>query len=87
MTGVKYKLAHKRAGSEKWSAGEHGRRRALVRILCEMIEDLEREPAAAKARATAAERALPARERAPRARRAAPRQAARRPARAVAARR
>src|SRR5688572_16936400 len=44
MTGLKYKLAHKRAGSEKWSASDKAQRRHLIKILQEMIEDLSREP-------------------------------------------
>src|SRR3979490_240261 len=42
MTGLKYKLAHKRAGSESWSAGERARRKRLIQILQEMIDDLSR---------------------------------------------
>ena len=44
MSGLKYKLAHKRAGSESWSASDRAQRRRLIQILREMIEDLEREP-------------------------------------------
>ena len=44
MTGLKYKLAHKRAGAESWSASGRAQRRRLVRILQEMIDDLSREP-------------------------------------------
>ena len=44
MTGLKYKLAHKRAGAESWSASDRAQRRRLIRILQEMIEDLSREP-------------------------------------------
>ena len=40
LTGLKYKLAHKRAGSETWSASENAQRRHLVTILHEMIGDL-----------------------------------------------
>ncbi len=41
MTGLKYKLAHKRAGSETWSASDKAQRRRLIKILQEMIDDLE----------------------------------------------
>jgi hypothetical protein len=41
MTGMKYKLAHKRAGAEKWSATDKAQRRQLIRILEEMIADLK----------------------------------------------
>src|SRR5919206_3973416 len=40
MSGLKYKLAHKRAGKETWSASEQAQRRQLVKILKEMIDDL-----------------------------------------------
>ena len=43
LTGLKYKLAHKRAGSETWSASENAQRRHLVTILHEMIGDLSTE--------------------------------------------
>ena len=43
MTGLKYKLAHKRAGKETWSASEQAQRRHLVKILQEMIDDLSAE--------------------------------------------
>jgi hypothetical protein len=43
MTGLKYKLAHKRAGKETWSASEQAQRRQLVKILQEMIDDLSAE--------------------------------------------
>jgi len=46
MTGLKYKLAHKRAGGETWSASERARRRHLIKILQETIDDLSREPEA-----------------------------------------
>jgi hypothetical protein len=44
MTGLKYKLAHKRAGRDSWSTGERAQRKHLVKILQEMIEDLSAEP-------------------------------------------
>jgi hypothetical protein len=60
LTGLKYKLAHKRAGKDTWSASEQAQRRQLVKILQEMIKDLSaetpeaeepgRRPAAVKAR-------------------------------------
>lgn len=42
MLGVKYKLAHKRADKESWSSSEKAQRKALVKVLREMIADLER---------------------------------------------
>jgi hypothetical protein len=44
MTGLKYKLAHKRAGRDAWSTSEMAQRRHLVKILQEMIDDLSAEP-------------------------------------------
>jgi hypothetical protein len=44
MTGLKYKLAHKRAGRDAWSSSERAQRQHLVRILQEMIDDLKTEP-------------------------------------------
>jgi hypothetical protein len=44
MTGLKYKLAHKRAGRDSWSTSERAQRKHLVKILQEMIEDLSAEP-------------------------------------------
>jgi hypothetical protein len=44
MVGLKYKLAHKRAAANKWSASDEARRKKLVAILKELIADLEREP-------------------------------------------
>lgn len=44
MTGLKYKLAHKRAGREAWSISERTQRQHLVKILQEMIDDLNAEP-------------------------------------------
>jgi hypothetical protein len=40
LTGLKYKLAHKRAGKDTWSASEEAQRRQLIKILQEMIDDL-----------------------------------------------
>jgi hypothetical protein len=45
MSGTKFKIAHKRAGSEKWSAGEKAQRHRLIKLLQEMIDDLEKEDA------------------------------------------
>jgi hypothetical protein len=45
MVGIKHKLAHKRAGKEKWSASEAAQRRNLVKLLNEMIADLDQTPA------------------------------------------
>ena len=44
MSGLKFKLAHKRAAKGTWSASPEKRRKALVRILQSLIADLERAP-------------------------------------------
>jgi hypothetical protein len=43
MTGLKYKLAHKRADHENWSASEQAQRKHLIKILEEMISELKKE--------------------------------------------
>jgi hypothetical protein len=45
MTGLKFKLAHKRADSGKWSASDRAQKRQLVKILQRLIAELE-QPAA-----------------------------------------
>jgi hypothetical protein len=42
MTGMKYKLAHRRAGSERWSASERAQSRQLIKIFEESISQLQR---------------------------------------------
>src|ERR1043165_1948499 len=54
MSGLKYKLAHKRAGKETWSASESAQRRQLIKILQEMIDNLRAEPQEAEAPAATA---------------------------------
>jgi hypothetical protein len=44
MVGLKFKLAHKRATLQKWSASGEKRRKELIRILKDLMADLEREP-------------------------------------------
>jgi hypothetical protein len=43
MVGLKYKLAHKRAGKDTWSASDIAQKRHLVTLLKEMIARLESE--------------------------------------------
>src|SRR5262249_56715339 len=61
MTGVKFKLAHKRAGQDKWSASPRAQRKRLMQILRDMLTELEkqavqdaRKPTAARTRAARA---------------------------------
>jgi hypothetical protein len=42
MTGMKYKLAHKRADKEKWSATDNAQRKLLIQALQESISQLQR---------------------------------------------
>jgi hypothetical protein len=44
MTGLKYKLAHKRADKNKWSATAKTQRKRLVKLLQEFIAQLEKDP-------------------------------------------
>lgn len=44
MTGLKYKLAHKRAGKDKWSATAPTQRKHLVTFLKDWIAQLQKEP-------------------------------------------
>jgi len=43
MTGVKFKLAHKRADHDKWNASPRAQRKHLIKILKQMIEQLEQQ--------------------------------------------
>jgi hypothetical protein len=44
MEGYKYKLAHKRADKDKWNISDKAQRKRLVKILQQMIVQLEKEP-------------------------------------------
>src|SRR5215204_1166181 len=44
LTGLKYKLAHKRFDKEKWSATSKTQRKRLIKLLQDMITQLEKEP-------------------------------------------
>jgi hypothetical protein len=44
MVGLKFKLAHKRAANNKWSASDNARRKSLLKILKSMIVELEQNP-------------------------------------------
>jgi hypothetical protein len=45
LSGLKFKVAHRRADSGKWSASPQARRRRMIKFLKEVIADLERAPA------------------------------------------
>jgi hypothetical protein len=44
LTGLKYKLAHKRADKEKWNTSAKTQKKRLIKLLREFIEQLEKEP-------------------------------------------
>jgi hypothetical protein len=56
MVGVKFKVAHKRADKDAWSASDRARRKRLVAYLREVIAELEEEPATAPVEAEPAPR-------------------------------
>jgi hypothetical protein len=43
LTGLKFKIAHKRAGSEKWSATPKAQRRRMIMFLESVIADLQKQ--------------------------------------------
>lgn len=43
MTGIKYKLAHKRYDKKSWSASDKAQRKKLIKILQQMIDRLKEE--------------------------------------------
>ena len=45
LAGMKFKIAHKRASSEKWSATPRTQRKRMIAFLRDVIADLEREQA------------------------------------------
>ena len=44
MTGLKFKLSHKRAGTGKWNATAKTQKKRMIKLLQEMITQLEIEP-------------------------------------------
>jgi hypothetical protein len=65
LTGLKFKIAHKRAGSEKWSATPRTQRKRMINFLRSVLAGLEnqvdREDAVVPARETPAARKRSAR--------------------------
>jgi hypothetical protein len=43
LTGLKFKIAHRRADSEKWSATPRTQRKRMIKFLRDVIADLERQ--------------------------------------------
>jgi len=44
MVGLKFKVAHRRAGKDKWSVSDNTRTKNLIKILKSFIAELEKEP-------------------------------------------
>jgi hypothetical protein len=44
LAGLKYKLAHKRADKDKWSTTARTQRKRLIKVLQDLITQLEKEP-------------------------------------------
>src|SRR5262245_18906826 len=61
LTGMKFKLAHLRAGTGTWSASTQAQRRQLIKILRQVLHDLEREDAASAKKPAVGKLAAPAR--------------------------
>ena len=45
MTGLKFKVAYKKADSDKWSASPKAQRRRIIKLLHDVIDDLENQEA------------------------------------------
>ena len=52
LTGMKFKVDHKRAGTEKWSASERAQRRRMIKFLQDTIRTLEEQEGAEDAPAS-----------------------------------
>ena len=44
LTGLKFKLAHKRADKQKWSTTARSQKKKLIKLMQELITQLEKEP-------------------------------------------
>lgn len=65
LTGLKYKLAHKRADKGKWSVSEKTQRKKLIKVLQDMIKQLEKDPGEARVEAVRKTRAKRLKEKPP----------------------
>jgi hypothetical protein len=43
MAGLKFKVAYRKAGADKWSASQRAQRRRIVKFLRDVIDDLEKQ--------------------------------------------
>jgi hypothetical protein len=89
LTGLKFKIAHKRAGSDKWSATPKLQRRRMIMFLQSVIADLEKQNDSARDMMSTQQQAAARERRKTRAQRSAVKRArlGRRPANRVVARR
>src|SRR5256885_6261635 len=62
LTGLKFKIAHKRADSEKWSATPKTQRKRMIMFLKGVIADLEKQPIEEPAAAAEAAKPAPAKQ-------------------------
>jgi hypothetical protein len=56
MAGMKFKVAHKRADNQKWSASERAQRKRMIQFLQETIRELEQQVAEEQPAARAAKK-------------------------------
>jgi hypothetical protein len=56
MTGIKYKVAHKRADKDKWNITDKGQHKRLIKMLKEFIDELEKQNPSAVRKAKTEER-------------------------------
>jgi hypothetical protein len=61
MAGLKFKIAHRRAGSEKWSTTPKTQRKRMIAFLKDVIADLEKEQPGTTATEAAPQRPTPKR--------------------------
>jgi hypothetical protein len=66
LTGLKFKIAHKRAGTEKWSATPRTQRKRMITFLRTVLADLEKQNVGDGALTAARERPAPRKHRKPR---------------------
>lgn len=59
LTGLKYKLAHRRAEKDKWNVTARTQRKRLIKVLQDLIAQLEKEPQEQPEIATPAESTAP----------------------------
>ena len=69
LAGLKFKIAHKRAGSEKWSATPRTQRKRMITFLRSVLADLEKQSQREEASVTSAEARTVRKERGARVRR------------------